>query len=565
MLVIIHPRRAGTFVCTVEAQSWSHTSLIGAHGECLLAITTNSEILCALASSRQVVGVWPFNCLRRYWCGESVFGFEAGKRSPRGEGTFTFATSQDDEFYRMFKRYINKAKQVSLHGNRHRPVGLAGGTGGMRGGDVENRPKLPLPESPAHKSPAGFSDEDRIPSGEEYAQIPPQDVLVGRPSSTSPLQRSGSLHHTDVSGPNPMYGLKRAQTARPKRIQQWVEQTEAAITAQGTEEGGAVGGANTPPPPVLPRVREPPTTLAEEDMYSHTQHMMPAPFHKHATVHNIVEESTYHTLVHEKCKRRASEGGGGGGEGIYSIAYPSGGEGRQVMIPEAGNEYGTLGSRDAVDFHPSRNGLPSSGSPQPPAEGKKEEERKKERRDEGEKEERKASVSTAPKDLMSPGFEDSMTENLMYGSRAEVLAGGKGQTLERQVIEGGEVEEEGTRKEGEGEQLVQERPRLLSLEGVGGGAANGGSSEEVNGKSDGERGEEGGGIQRDAKGYSKVDKSKKRRTEDVGEDPPPPLPPRLYEEPEDDIGLLSHGTPPLTPVLVPAAVSAAPPLPVSDV
>ena len=556
-------------MCTVEAQSWSHTSLIGAHGECLLAITTNSEILCALASSRQVVGVWPFNCLRRYWCGESVFGFEAGKRSPRGEGTFTFATTQDEEIYRMLKRYIDKAKQVSLHGNRHRPVGLAGGTGGVGGGDVENRPKLPLPaESPAHISPAGLSNEDRIPSGEEYAQIPLQDVLVGLPSSTSPLQRRGSLHHTDVSGPNPMYSLKRAQTARPKRIQQWVEQTEAAITAQGREEGGAVGGTNTPPLPVLPRVRKSATMLAEEDMYSHTQHVMPAPFQRHATVHNVVEESTYHTLVHEKCKRRASEGGGGGGEGIYSIAYPSGGDGRQVMIPEAGNEYGTLGSRDAVDFHPSRNGLPSSGSPQPPAEGKKEEEeeeRTKEgtkRRDEGEKEERKVTVSTAPKDLISPGFEDSMTENLMYGSRVEVFARGRGQKLEEQVIEEGE---EGKRKEGEGEQLVQERPRLLSLEGVSGGAANGGSSEKVNGKS-GEGGGGGGGeIQRDAKGYSKVDKSKKKRTEDIGEDAPPPLPPRLYEEPEDDTGLLSHATPPISPVLVSAAVSAALPLPVSDV
>ena len=466
---------------------------------------------------------------------------------------------------------VHRQSQAGVAAREQTSTGWAGGGyggrggGGGGGGDVENRPKLPLPaESPAHKSPAGLSNEDRIPSGEEYAQIPLQDVLVGLPSSTSPLQRRGSLHHTDVSGPNPMYSLKRAQTARPKRIQQWVEQTEAAITAQGREEGGAVGGTNTPPLPVLPRVRKSATMLAEEDMYSHTQHVMPAPFQRHATVHNVVEESTYHTLVHEKCKRRASEGGGGGGEGIYSIAYPSGGDGRQVMIPEAGNEYGTLGSRDAVDFHPSRNGLPSSGSPQPPAEGKKEEQTKEgtKRRDEGEKEERKVTVSTAPKDLMSPGFEDSMTENLMYGSRVEVFARGRGQKLEEQVIEEGE---EGKRKEGEGEQLVQERPRLLSLEGVSGGAANGGSSEEVNGKS-GEGGGGGGGeIQRDAKGYSKVDKSKKKRTEDVGEDAPPPLPPRLYEEPEDDTGLLSHATPPISPVLVSAAVSAALPLPVSDV
>ena len=527
-------------MCTVESQSWSHASIIGAHGECLLAITTGSEILCALSSTRQVVGVWPFNCLRRYWCGESVFGFEAGKRSPRGEGTFTFATTRDEEIYRTLKRYIDKAKQVSLHGNRFRPVGLAGGVGGS---DVENRPKLPLPQDPAHQSPTGLSNKDKIPSGEEYAQIPSQDVLAGRSNSTSPLQRRGSFHHTDISGPNPMYGLKRAQTARPKRIQQWVEQTEAAIAGEG---GGAVGGANTPPPAVVPQARDSPTALAEEDMYSTTQHVMPAPFQRHATVHNIVEESTYHTLVHEKFKRRASEGGGGRGggcEGIYSIAYPSGGEGRQVVIPESENEYGTLG-RDAVDCHPPRNGLPS-------AEGK---------------EEGGVSVSTGPKDLLSPGFEDSMTENLLYGSRVEVFAGKGGKKLvgggeEKNSKESGK-EEEGKMEEGEKEQTVEGKPRSSSVEEGGQG------SEEVNGMSDGEgKGEKGGGgggeIQRDAKGYSKVDKSKKKKVQEEGVEDPPPLPPRLYEDTEDDTGLLSHDTPPLSPVL--PTISAAPPLPVSDV
>ena len=542
-------------MCSVEPQSSSHTSLIGANGECLLAITTDSEILCALASSRQVVGVWPFNCLRRYWCGESVFGFEAGKRSPRGEGTYTFATPQDEEIYCTLKRYIDRAKQASLHGNRHRPPGLkgvAGGGGG--GGDLDNRPKLPLPQDSAHKS---ASDEERVPSGDEYAQIPlSQDVLVGRPRSTSPHQRRGSLHHTDVSGPNPMYVLKRAQTARPKRIQQWVEQTEAAIAAQ---EGGAVGGADTPPLPLQPRARNSPTALAEEDMYSHTQHVMPAPFQRHATAHNVVEESTYHTLVHDKFSRRASEGGGGGGEGIYSIAYPSGGEGRQIMLPEAGNEYGTLG-RDAVDL---KNGLPPSSSPLAKEEGGgKEKENKEEEKEEG-----RASVSAAPQDLMSPGFEDSMTENLLYGSKVQVFAGNRGQNLvggEQQPTEGGEGERE--------QSAPQEDSRSLTLEGVAVDEADGKRRNEdqmVNGGSEGEEGGGGGGgeIKRDAKGYSKVDKSKKKKVENLErmesvEEPPPPLPPRLYDGAEDETGLFGHNTPPLSPVISSAAV---PPVPVSDV
>ena len=477
-----------------------------------------------------------------------MFGFEAGKRSPRGEGTFTFATQQDEELYAMLKKYIDRAKQASLR------------RGGSRYGGVETRPQLPLPQDSAR---AGFSSE-MANGGDEYAQIPLQDVLVGQPSSRSPLQRTNSLPptHTDVSATNPMYGgLKRAQTAKPKRIQEWVEQTEAAISHE-REVGGAGGGANTPPPPVIPRgLSRGSPTLAEEDMYSHTRHIMPAPFQRHATVHAIVEESMYNTLVHKKCpalKRRATDGGAG--EGLYSIAYqPSATQGRRLVVARPGDEYGTL-NREAVDS-PSEKTPPKTT---PPA------------AEEGvDGPEERTSVSSAPKDLVLPGrgFEDSMTENLMYNTRQDVLGGTQTQLVGRE-----EEDKEGEKKDEENKDIdVKEEERENGerdeVEGVReessgsslpGGVAEGVANKQANGEredgSPSDEGERGGGreIQRDSKGYSKVDKS--RKTREDSEDPPP-LPPRLYEgaEEEEIAPPISLATPP-SPVAVPDSPAA-----VSDV
>ena len=540
---------AGTYVYPVTPQDGTHMNLIGAYGDCLLALTTESEIICALAGTRQVVGVWPFNCLRRYWCGEGVVGFEAGKRSPRGEGTFTFATTQDEEVYMMLKKYIERAKQASLRrgGSQYRGMDLVGG-------DVNSRPKLPLPHDSA---------QAELANGDEYAQIPAQDVLVGQPSSKSPLQRANSLpHHTEVSTTTPpVYGMKRAQTTRPKRIQQWVEQTEAAISRE-REVGVAMGGTDAPPPPVTPRGRTRGSpTLAEEDMYSHTQHVMPAPFQRHATVHAIVEESTYNTLVHGKCpatlKRRATEGAGATGEGLYSIAYPPGTAGmRRICVAAApGEEYGTLG-RDTVDSSlrgaVSEQATPPVGAEEggkPAGEG-----------------ERTTSASAAVQDLVSPGFEDSMTENLLYNTRIDVLtgsqpglAGVKDHTEKEEEMETVEVTEQSM--------LLSGRPEVGVV------------SEEANGESGnrGEDEEDGGGeregvpsseIQRDAKGYSKVNKAKKREENVVGSpDDPPPLPPRLYEgaeeeEEEMDQQQMSQDPSPLS--LVPGTDATPSPVVVGD-
>ena len=550
--------------------------MIGARGDCLLAITTDSELLCSLETTRQVVGVWPFNCLRRYWCGEGVFGFEAGKRSPRGEGTFTFTSlAQDEEIYATLKKYIDRAKQVTLQrGNKY------GSSGVKAVGGMQARPKFPLPDDEAMET-LGDAARGGGAGVEElsYAQVPSQDQLAGRPRSVSPYERRASLHHTDVSAPNPMYMLKRSQTAKPRMIQQWVEQTEAAAAARWSmpspvSEGGGEEEPrplpHPPLPPLLPRMVERGSpTLAEEDMYSHTQHVMPAPFQHRASEHNIVEESTYHTLVHDKCSpslRGRKEGGGGGeegegegeGAGIYSVAYPPDVAvvgGRRVHV--APDEYGTL-DLEAVDKGGggTSRAVPPSGLNLTPAPcerggwggggggGGGEDKRI---------ESKPGTVASKGSVPLTPGsergdLEDSMTENLLYNTHADVLmATASVQTvLAREEGEGGS--ESGTAT------VAEEREKVNETDNGGSGLSGGtkgsggvGGGEEGGLGAGGGEGVE-GGLQRDAKGYTKVDKSKKQQTTVErldSEGPPPPIPPRLYEGAEDAVGLPPHS--PLSP------------------
>ena len=555
---------SGMHVYTVEAQDGSHTNMIGARGNCQLAITCESEVLCALVPSKQVVGVWRFNCLRRYWCGDGVFGFEAGKRSPRGEGTFTFQTSQDEEIYTILKRYIEKAKQATLQGKRYE------GEAKDVMMDVNDRPKFPLPrevsaavEVPIRRSPG--SDGGRPGKEVEvgpltYESIPvDKENLVGPPRSMSPYERRNSLHHTDISGPSPVYSLKRAQTTKPRRVQQWVETTEASLLGGKSELGGTGVVSDNAPLRSPPPAERGTLTVAEEDMYSHTQHVMPAPFQRHATVHNVVEESTYHALVHGrsdtiKRKRESqSEEGGAEGASIYSIAYPpnvavSGA--RQVHVSAGpGDEYGTL-DRNAADCGPPR-GRTLSNLPLAPAKTA----------DEREEIERALPNCQPPPEHTNvrkkSDFEDSMTVNLLYDSQASVL---------------GPLGSDPVGREGAGSVSLQEeleKPESLRMGGASGAMVNesserskedtdngGGGAEE--GRGGGEK--EGGVIERDAKGYSKVDKSKKQKHPEDLEDPPP-IPPRLYDGAEDEVGLQSHGDPTRESPMSPAGDDVA----VSDV
>lgn len=71
----------------------------GLHGHYLLSVLPQSLTLKDL-QSRQPVLTWPYPFLRKFGQDQTVFSFEAGRRSDSGEGTFTFSTPRAPELCR---------------------------------------------------------------------------------------------------------------------------------------------------------------------------------------------------------------------------------------------------------------------------------------------------------------------------------------------------------------------------------------------------------------------------------------------------------------------------------
>ncbi|NXL28859.1 DOK3 protein, partial [Glaucidium brasilianum] len=71
----------------------------GLHGHYLLSALPQSLTL-KDAQSRQPLLTWPYPFLRKFGQDQTVFSFEAGRRSDSGEGTFTFSTPRAPELSR---------------------------------------------------------------------------------------------------------------------------------------------------------------------------------------------------------------------------------------------------------------------------------------------------------------------------------------------------------------------------------------------------------------------------------------------------------------------------------
>ncbi|NWH78443.1 DOK3 protein, partial [Piaya cayana] len=71
----------------------------GLHGHYLLSALPQSLTL-KDPQSRQPLLTWPYPFLRKFGQDQTIFSFEAGRRSDSGEGTFTFSTPRAPELYR---------------------------------------------------------------------------------------------------------------------------------------------------------------------------------------------------------------------------------------------------------------------------------------------------------------------------------------------------------------------------------------------------------------------------------------------------------------------------------
>ncbi|NXT27690.1 DOK3 protein, partial [Syrrhaptes paradoxus] len=82
----------------------------GLHGHYLLSVLAQSLTL-KEAQSRQPLLTWPYPFLRKFGQDQTIFSFEAGRRSDSGEGTFTFSTPRAQELCRAVAAAITCQQQ----------------------------------------------------------------------------------------------------------------------------------------------------------------------------------------------------------------------------------------------------------------------------------------------------------------------------------------------------------------------------------------------------------------------------------------------------------------------
>lgn len=85
-------------VFSVKAANTKPLQRIGAKDQACLLHFTRWGLTLALQQSRSVLALWPLDTIRNYECtGIQQFIFEAGRRSPMGEGKYAFFTYEQDD------------------------------------------------------------------------------------------------------------------------------------------------------------------------------------------------------------------------------------------------------------------------------------------------------------------------------------------------------------------------------------------------------------------------------------------------------------------------------------
>ncbi|CAH1272154.1 FRS3 [Branchiostoma lanceolatum] len=80
---------------------------LSATGELFLQITS-SEITLYHRLSGEEITFWPLTCLRRYSSSSGTFTFECGRKSPCGEGIYTFVSKEYDAIFSVLDEFVKK-------------------------------------------------------------------------------------------------------------------------------------------------------------------------------------------------------------------------------------------------------------------------------------------------------------------------------------------------------------------------------------------------------------------------------------------------------------------------
>ncbi|UYV72184.1 hypothetical protein LAZ67_9002121 [Cordylochernes scorpioides] len=81
-------------------------------GEYLLVVNATSITLTELAG--RILYVWHFRHIRRYGCSKDVFSFEAGRKSPSGEGLFSFHAADGNLIFQTVDGLVNQLKTAAV-------------------------------------------------------------------------------------------------------------------------------------------------------------------------------------------------------------------------------------------------------------------------------------------------------------------------------------------------------------------------------------------------------------------------------------------------------------------
>ena len=125
-----------------------------ASGKLLLQFS-HDEIRLAHYHNLAMIANWPLGSLRKYSAEDDIFTIEMGRRSPRGQGRYSFKTSKDGEMFDIVRGLIKKAANSSGSMYQNANDGAAATHGKI---DIDIRPPAPLP--PSNQPPPPLPPKD---------------------------------------------------------------------------------------------------------------------------------------------------------------------------------------------------------------------------------------------------------------------------------------------------------------------------------------------------------------------------------------------------------------------
>jgi len=134
-----------------------------ASGKLLLQFS-HDEIRLAHALNLAMIANWPLGSLRKYSAEDGTFTIEMGRRSPRGQGHYSFKTAKDSELFDIVRGLIKKATNSSANKSQSANDKAATTSGKI---DIDTRPPAPLPPSnqPPPPLPPKDNSLDDVDSG----------------------------------------------------------------------------------------------------------------------------------------------------------------------------------------------------------------------------------------------------------------------------------------------------------------------------------------------------------------------------------------------------------------